>query len=142
MNSQKISFTLLCLLVAIGFFGALRVSIDNIIGHACPHIFYLPVCYIVTLAYAFMGASLLINHNGCKHHFFCVGWGVAFAIALLGSAVEFFAGGGICPSTSSGGLRAGSTGGVPLCYISLVLLIIILILFIKGPYKKLCQINE
>jgi len=46
-----------------------------------------------------------------------------------------FGGGGVCPS-SSGGLRAGSDGGIPFCYISLIILVAILLLFIKGPYQK------
>ena len=63
---------------------------------------------------------------------------VAFAIALLASLAELFGDGGVCPS-SSGGLRASSVEGVPLCYISLVILVCILVLFVKGPYQKVCD---
>ena len=128
-------------LVIIGFVSVAKVSLDNFNGAACPSLLSMPVCYIVTAAYALMLASLIINHNGCKHHFFCIGWGVAFVIALFASLAEMFAGGGICPS-SSGGLRAGSSAGIPLCYLSLGLLIAIFVLFILGPYKNACDAHN
>ena len=126
-------------LVIFGFVSVAKVSFDNFTGVACPSLFSVPVCYVVTVAYALMLGSLIINHNGCKHHFFCLGWGVAFVIALLASLAEMFGGGGVCPS-SSGGLRAGSPGGIPLCYISLAILVAILVLFIKGPYRNACDV--
>ena len=125
-------------LVIFGFISAAKLSLDNFNGRACPSLLSMPVCYIVTIAYGLMLASLIINHNGCKHHFFCIGWGVAFVIALFASLAEVFAGGGVCPS-SSGGLRAGSAAGIPLCYISLAFLVVILVLFIKGPYQTACD---
>lgn len=125
-------------LVLFGFVSVAKVSLDNFNGLACPSLFYLPICYVVTVAYGFMLASLTVKHNGYKHHLFCIGWGVAFVVALFASLAEMFAGGGICPSTS-GGLRAGSTVGVPLCYISLAILLVILLLFIKGPYQSACD---
>lgn len=128
-------------LVIFGFVSAAKVSLDNISGLSCPSIFSLPICYVVTAAYGLMLGSLIINHNGCKHHFFCMGWGTAFVIALLASLAEMFGGGGVCPS-STGWLRAGASAGIPLCYVSLALLIAILILFINGPYKKACQIDN
>ena len=67
-----------------------------------------------------------------------MGWGIAFTIALLASLAEMFGGGGVCPS-SSGGLRAGSSATIPLCYVSLFILDAILILFIKGPYQVACD---
>lgn len=125
-------------LVILGFLGAAKVSLANLNDVACPNLFSMPVCYVVALAYGLMLGSLIINHNGCKHHFFCLGWGMAFVIALFASIAEMLGGGGICPS-SSGGLRAGEAAGIPLCYISLFMLIIILVLFIKGPYQKACD---
>jgi len=127
-------------LVALGFIGAVKVSLANFNGVSCPALFAVPICYVVTAAYGLMLGSLIINHHGCKHHFFCMGWGTAFVIALMASTVEFFGSGSICPS-SSGGLRAAASG-IPLCYISLAMLIIILVLFIKGPYQKVCAANQ
>ena len=134
MKSNPLSTYLLWALVIFGFVSVGKVSFDNMNGLACPSLLTVPVCYIVTVAYGLMLGSLIINHNGCKHHFFCAGWGVAFVIALFASLAELFGGGGICPSTS-GGLRAGASVGIPLCYISLAILIVILVLFIKGPYQ-------
>jgi len=128
-------------LVIFGFVSVTKVSWDNFNGVACPSLLSMPVCYIVTIAYGLMLGSLIVNHNGCKHHFFCMGWGIAFVIALLASLAEMFGGGGVCPS-SSGGLRAGSAAGIPLCYISLAILIAILVLFIKGPYQNACEAED
>lgn len=139
MKSNQIITYLLWALVIYGFVSVAKVSIDNMNGLACPSLLSVPVCYVVTLAYGLMLGSLIINHNGCKHHFFSVGWGIAFVIALFASLAEFFGGGGVCPSTS-GGLRAGAATGIPLCYISLVVLVAILVLFIKGPYQAACDI--
>ena len=125
-------------LVIFGFVSVAKVSFDNFNGLACPSLLSVPVCYVVTVAYGLMLGSLIINHNGCKHHFFCIGWGIAFTIALLASLAEMFGGGGVCPS-SSGGLRAGSSATIPLCYVSLFILVAILILFIKGPYQVACD---
>ncbi len=126
-------------LVLLGFFGGLKVSIDNFNGLSCPNIFHVPICYVVTAAYGLMLGALIFNHNGCKHYFFCIGWSVAFVIAALASLAEMFSSTSVCP-TSSGGLRAATGEGLPLCYVSLVLLVVILVLFIKGPYKKACEI--
>lgn len=141
MKSTQFGTYLLWALVIFGFVSVGKVSIDNMTGLACPSLLWVPVCYIVTAAYALMLGSLIVNHNGCKHHFFCAGWGVAFVIALFASLTELLAGGGICPSTS-GGLRAGNSLGIPLCYISLAILIVILVLFIRGPYQVACNVHN
>jgi len=138
----KLSDIALWLLVLIGFAGAASISLSNYNGTPCPHIASIPICYVVLVAYGLMLGSLVINHGGCKHHFFVAGWATAFLIALVGSLAEFFAGGGVCPSTGGGSVR-GSTGlSVPMCYISLAMLVAILVLFIKGPYKNVCDINN
>ena len=136
-TNTLVSLPLWALLI-FGFVSVAKVSLDNFNGLACPNLLSLPVCYIVTAAYGLMLGSLIINHNGCKHHFFCLGWGIAFVIALFASLAEMFAGGGVCPS-SSGGLRAGTSAGIPLCYLSLAILVAILVLFIKGPYQNVCD---
>lgn len=141
MKSTPFGTYLLWGLVIFGFVSVGKVSIEDMNGLACPSLLGMPVCYIVSAAYGLMLASLAINHNGCRHHFFCAGWGVAFVIALLASLAEIFGGGGVCPSTS-GGLRAGTSLGIPLCYISLLILIVILVLFIRGPYQAACDLHN
>ena len=138
MRLSSLLTFILWALVLFGFVSVLKVSIDNYRGLSCPNLIILPVCYVVTIAYALMLGSLMINHHGCKHYFFCIGWGVAFAIAFLASLAEAFGSGRVCP-TSSGGLRAVSVDGIPLCYISLFILVCILILFIIGPYRNICD---
>lgn len=139
MKSISVSTIVLWALVILGFLSGAKVSIDNFNGLACPNILMMPVCYVVTAAYGLMLGSLIINHNGCKHYFFCIGWSVAFVIAALASLAEMFSTSAVCPSTS-GGLRAASSAGLPLCYVSLAMLVVIIILFIKGPYKQACDI--
>ena len=138
MKTNQLITYLLWALVTFGFVSVGKVSLDNLNGIACPSLFAIPVCYIITFAYGLMLGSLIVNHGGCKHHFFCMGWGIAFVFAVFASLAEILGGGGVCPS-SSGGLRAGSSVGIPLCYISLAILFVIVGLFIKGPYQNDCD---
>ncbi|MFT6306965.1 MAG: hypothetical protein ACJA0Z_002133, partial [Halioglobus sp.] len=129
MKTSKIIDIALLVLLAAGFLGALKVSIANLTGSYCPQVWIIPICYVVLVAYGLMIASILIRHNGCKHYFFCAGWGAAFVIALLGSIAEITSGGGVCPTSGGGGIRGASSGSVPLCFASLAMLIVILVLF-------------
>lgn len=142
MTLRKISDITLWVLLAIGFLGALKVSYANFTGSPCPYIAFVPICYIVLIAYGLMIAAMLIRNNRCKHYFFCAGWGTAFVIALVGSAAEIFAGGGVCPSSGGGSLRGASSSSIPLCFISLALTIVILVLFLLGPYKRACDLHN
>ncbi len=138
----KITFVdiALWILVAAGFVGGLNLSIINFKGVPCPHLGFVPVCYVVTAAYALMIVAIIIRHNGIKHYCFAAGWGTAFVIALLASIAEFFAGGGVCPT--SGGSVRGAGGSTPLCYISLAMLVAILVLFLFGPYRRACALEN
>ena len=89
------------------------------------------------IAYGFMLASLAINHSGYKHHFVCIGWGTAFIIALFASIAEVTMGRGICPV--SGG---ASNETIPLCFISLAMLVAILVIFIIAPNRRACEIHN
>ena len=140
MNNKLFTTIPLWALVIFGLVSITKVSIANMSGTACPGLFSIPICYIVNIGYVLLLGSLIIKNNKLKHHFFCAGWGIAFVIALFASLAEFFSGGGVCPS-SSGGLRGSDAASLPLCYISLVVLIVILALFIAGPYKQACDRN-
>jgi len=137
MHNSKFVNIALWVLLAVGFLGGLQISYSNLTGTPCPHLGFIPICYVVTAAYGLMILSVLIRHNGCKHHFFSIGWGVAFVIALVGSIAEIAAGGGVCPA-SGGGVRSASSYSVPMCFISLAMLFVILALFLIGPYKRAC----
>jgi len=135
-----LDFALWCLL-AFGFVGGLNLSYQNYQGTLCPHLGLVPVCYVVTLAYGLMILAIIVRHDGSKHYFFAAGWGTAFVIAFFASVAEFLGGGGVCP-TSGGSVRGGSGGSTPLCYLSLGLLIIILALFLIGPYKRASRVQR
>lgn len=139
MSQSKLVDTALWILLAIGFLGALRVSYANFTGQVCPQIGIVPICYVVLIGYALMILSLIVKNDGCMHYFFCVGWGSVFVIALVGSGAELLGGGGVCPTTSGGSIRGASSGTIPMCYISLALALLILVLFLIGPYKRACD---
>ncbi len=142
MMNSKLAKVILWVLLLLGFLGVAKVSYENLTGSACPHIGFIPICYVVLAAYGLMILSQIIPHIGCKHYFFCAGWGTAFVIALIGSIAEIAAGGGVCPSSGGGGIRGATGGSVPLCFASLAMLIVILILFLLGPYKRACELQN
>lgn len=139
MNYSKTTHIILWALVLLGFVGGAKISYENLMGSPCPYIAIVPICYVVTVAYGLMIASLLISRIGIKHYLFCVGWAVAFVIALVGSIAEMAAGGGVCPTTGGGDIRGAINGSIPLCFASLAMLIVILVLFLLGPYKQACD---
>ena len=140
MKMSKVMDLILWALLALGFIGAAKVSYANFMGSPCPFLGPVPICYVVLVAYGLMIASVAIPNSWCKHYLFCGGWGTAFIIALVGSIAEIAAGGGVCPTTG-GGIRGMSSGSVPLCFASLAMLVIIIILFLAGPYKRACKIH-
>lgn len=133
----------LWILLAIGFTGAVKISYENLSGNPCPHVFMVPVCYVVLIGYTLMVLSVIVSHIGCRHHFFVIGWSIATAIAAAGSVADLVAGGGVCPTSGGGSIRGATTSAaVPLCYVSLALLLGILLLFICGPYKRACDTKQ
>ena len=142
MKNSKIVDIILWALVLLGFAGALKVSYENYMGSPCPYLATIPICYIVLAAYGSMIAAMLFSRHSIKHYLFCMGWGAAFLIALAGSTAELMAGGGVCPVSGGGGIRgaaASGGGSIPLCYVSLAMTIIILVLFLIGPYQRSCD---
>ena len=133
----------LWLLLAFGFFGIAKVSWENFTGTPCPVVLFVPICYVVLLGYSLMVLSVWVSHGGCRHYFFVIGWTIAAAIALIGSIAEVVLGGGVCPTSGGGGIRGvaegARLGSIPLCYISLGLLLVILALFMAGPYRRACD---
>ena len=131
---------LLWVLLAIGLLGALQVSYENFTGSPCPHVLSVPICYLVVIDYALMAISVIIWHGRFRQYSFAAGWAIAGSIALIGSIAELATGGGVCPSSGGGAIRGAPTSsGIPLCYISLTMLLLILLFFILGPYKRSCD---
>lgn len=140
MKMRNLGDWVLMALILVGLVSAARVSLQNLTGTACPQVIGIPICYVVLAAYALMFFAVIVKNNACKHYFFCTGWGVSFVIALLGTLAEVFTGGGVCPTTGgNAGIRGMSSGGIPMCFISLAMLVVILILFLAGPYRRACK---
>ena len=103
---------MLWLLLLVGLYGALSVSYTTLSGGTpCPELSGIRVCYLVTLAYSMMIASMLVRHPVGSLGLFVAGWLIAFGFAALGSFFQVTRG-DTCPVSSS---------GLPLCYASLFL---------------------
>ena len=123
---NKITNIALYLLVAAGLFGALSVSYSTLTDIApCPAIFRIPVCYVVAMGYAAMALylGLRLTNNKWPGLLFMSGWIVVFSIAAFATLLEITVA-NTCPTS---GL------GIPLCYASLVLSMVILFLFKRTP---------
>ena len=109
-------------LIAFGFISGLQLSIANAMGTTCPSLLFLPVCYLVTVAYGLMLISLFISAQARKRLLFFSGWGIVFTIALLASIAQTLSENNICPMSDT-------SISIPLCYISLAISVVILLLF-------------
>lgn len=124
---NKISVIAIYLLVTGGLYGALFLSYNTITGIApCPGISGIPVCFVVALGYTGMVLGLLLSKTTLTVRLFLPGWFVVFSIAAIGTLLEITVGNS-CPSNEL---------GMPLCYISFALSILILILFKLRPSSK------
>lgn len=119
---SKVNKILLYLLVAGGLYGALSVSYQTISGIApCPNIKGIPICFVVAAGYSSMLAGLLLSKKIISRNIFLTGWFLVFAIAATGTAFELMIKQGTCPVSSD---------NTPLCYLSLAITVLIIILFI------------
>ena len=118
----------LMILVIFGLWGALKVSFDTFTAKApCPDVGGVPICYLVTVGYLSMFLSLLVSTSKRASGVFYLGWGLVLIIALIGVITEI-ALGDICPVNEQ---------GIPLCYLSLALCLLIAgLYFAKGKLKK------
>jgi hypothetical protein len=104
------------ILVALAIFGALaafNISQAQWTGSAsCPSITIVPACYVVLAGYSLMVISAIFP----RKVLFLMGWIPVFLLAAIGTISEFFATVPICPRTA---------GGIPQCYLSLALVLLI-----------------
>jgi hypothetical protein len=111
----------------LGVYGAFAVSASNFNqASVCPHILFVPVCYLVLLCYVLIAAAWvhmwmaktpkLVN---VRHYIFVSSSLIVFMLAVLGSAGVLL---GIsqCPVTDS---------GIPKCFFSLAIITSILVLW-------------
>lgn len=122
---NKIETTVLWVLIGFGFLAGINVSYVNFNGQqACPNMAGIAICYIVTIAYGLMFVSLFVQKEMLRSILFFSAWCIALLIALSGTGLELIKG-GICPKTE---------GMLPLCYVSLAMCLVIVILFIRNNF--------
>jgi hypothetical protein len=116
----------LYLLIVIGLWGAISVSYSTIMNiEPCPDFLHLPMCYLVSIGYFSMLSAQFVSNIRLKNRLFYSGWILTFLIAGLGVGFELIAG-DICPK---------SAGGLPLCYVSFALCVLIFILYRSTLYR-------
>lgn len=85
---------------------------------ACPKVGPIPACYLVSVAYAAIGISALVEPR-LLTWLFLAGWLPVFLLAASGTTLELF-GRKTCPETAA---------GTPICYYSLTIALILLPVF-------------
>ena len=96
------------------------MSYTTITGTApCPDLADIPICYLVGIGYTSMLAAQFASPGKLKNRLFYPAWALVFLIAVLGTGSEI-AVGNVCPRSS---------GGVPLCYVSIVLCVAIIFFY-------------
>ncbi len=107
---------ILFIAICFGLLGAARLSYVTITGGVpCPGVMGFPACYIIFLAYAAMLLAFLQRKRSWSRPVFASGLAVAIGFALPASLIEVFRE-GTCPN---------SANGIPLCYLSLALCLLI-----------------
>lgn len=104
-----------------GVAGVLPVVTEHLRGNACPQIGPVPLCFVVLSAYGLVAVSSLFKARP-RTVLFVIGWVLLFGLAMTGSSLELM-GGDTCPQTRS---------GIPTCFISLFLTLLLAGAFIFG----------
>jgi quinol-cytochrome oxidoreductase complex cytochrome b subunit len=102
------------------------VYTDYTIGNVCPKLLGVPACYIILLCFII---PFLVHHLKGNSTYYFLGTGLAFLIALYGSAMQVLSYIS-CPKTNN---------NIPMCFISLGIftsLIILKILIKKNKHEK------
>jgi hypothetical protein len=124
---KKLMFALILIILIIAIYGTFGLAMNEWrIGDVCPKIIGIPACYIVLCCFAIGLITHLIPMRGSRVIFF-IFIGIVTLIATTGALGEI-TGLAECPRTS---------GGIPMCFISLG--ICISLLTAKISYLKLDQ---
>ena len=125
VDKKAIARWLLVGIAAIGVFGVAGISYRQFAGLSqCPQLGILPACYIVLICYVSILLAAL-RRTPIMSWFFWIGWLGVFAMAITGSGLEL-AGIETCPRTGD---------GIPTCYFSLGLAIVLALLFVISSEK-------
>jgi len=128
MNLNKFIHTLLIILLSIGIIGAGGLVLDEIqTGNGCPKIGIIPACVIVLICFIIPLISHILKKWNVLYFFFT---GLALAIAVFASIMQLL-NKGECPKLDS---------GMPMCYVSFIIfltLIILKIVYIKNNQNKI-----
>lgn len=93
------------------------VNMELVTGNFCPRLFSFPACYLVLIAYILVLLSTFIERSSLNKSFFYIG-----TLSLLAMAIWFsynqIAGLQDCPVLL----------GIPLCYASLIVAVLLIIL--------------
>jgi hypothetical protein len=117
--------------ISVGLYGALSVSYDTVSGKLpCPDVASIPACFIVLVAYALMLVAALLPPVKRYKWLFLFGWLAVCLLAVTGSVFEF-SNGNTCPKNND---------GLPLCYVSLIFSIVVVVLY--ATYYKLSRTKE
>ncbi len=109
---------LLALTGGVGAYGAGALVVQHIeTGSGCPTIGAIPICAIVLAGYVLVMAAAILP-KGVRAPVFFTGWTPVAALAAVGVTLELITG-DICPKTP---------GGIPQCYLSAALALIVLVL--------------
>jgi len=115
----------LIILSAIGVWGVGRISLAHWLGESsCPTLVGLPICYVILMGYGLVFLSMFVKEKK-QALFFLIGWipVTAFAfMGVIGELTETVS----CPASDS---------GIPKCYFSALLSVVIGMLYWKLRQK-------
>lgn len=118
MNQSIVLRALLVAAASIGFIGGGKLSLAHFeSGDVCPMLGPLPACYLVFAGYGLMIGAALAPRRWFQR-LFILGWTPIFALAFIGAVLHTLVG-DTCPVKN----------GVPQCYLSLAVALVIFALF-------------
>ena len=120
---KVITYYVILVIIVIGLFGAGSLVIEEFqTGEGCPKIVSIPICVVILTCFSVLFITHFFNKWCVVYYLFT---GLAAGIALIASIMQY-TGNGECPKTNS---------GIPMCYYSLLLCSILIIL--KTYHQKL-----
>ena len=124
MKQRLVVPILLWGLLLMGLYGGISVSWDTFTEAApCPEVAGFHVCYVILACYGLMILAQVIRTSTLQNIIFYSAWAVVFGVALFASILEI-SNGHTCPKSS---------GGLVMCYVSLLLSGLIGLLFWAKP---------